>query len=309
MTIHLTCANPNCGKALRARDDQAGKLTDCPFCGTRMRILRANGPFVKSAEPTAEPAAEPTASPAAETQANVQDGEVLDWIGPPAPGAPPRPKHKPLPPAMGPLTSQELHTEGATALNGGVSPAAPAAVPVPTPAPAQAAEAPEAPAPVPMALPAESSAEESDEQPEGRNREVMIGWLVLVAGGILVAVLWPVLVSVLAFKVSMVWLVAGVLLPVILAVGAATLWSVTRRLRRLEAMITALRSGYETSHRKLHEEVRRVQRRHETSCPRCHVPIDLTDRGETFDCPDCGLPLKQVNGKPLDRRWVRSSTP
>ncbi len=201
MTIQMTCTNPTCNKALRARDDQAGKLTDCPFCGTRMRIPRLDGPFVAELEPDVEVAA----------QSHVEEDEVVDWIGPAIQPPPPRPKHKPAAATMPSLTGDEFYAESVVALGGG------------------AAEKPTR---------AETPPVEDDtpREPVGSNGSLVVGWVMFVVIGVLVAIL----VKEQGWHSS--WISTEVVLPVLLVMNIATIWYISARTRRLERLIAAGRS-------------------------------------------------------------------
>lgn len=59
MSIELSCA---CGRALRLKDELAGKTVKCPGCGSPLTV------------PAAEPAAESPAEPAAEAPAEPREG-------------------------------------------------------------------------------------------------------------------------------------------------------------------------------------------------------------------------------------------
>ena len=146
MTIQMTCTNPDCNKALRARDDQAGKLTDCPFCGTRMRIPRLDGPFVAELEPDVE----------IEAQSHVEEDEVVDWIGPAIQPPPPRPKHKPAAATMPSLTGEEFYAESVVALGG-------------------------------VAEKSTQAEDDTPREPVGSNGSLVVGWVVFVVLGMLVA--------------------------------------------------------------------------------------------------------------------------
>lgn len=204
MTIQMTCANPDCNKVLQARDDQAGKLTECPFCGTRTHIPKREAHSVAELEPDVQ----------AETQPHVEEDEVVDWIGPAIqpPQPSPRPRHKPSTATRPSLTRDEFDAENVAAMGGDA-----AKKPVRIETPLIEDDAPR-------------------ERFVGSKGSLVVGWIVFAVVGVLVAIL------VKGQGGHSSWISTEVVLSVLLVVNIATIWYISARTSRIERLITANRS-------------------------------------------------------------------